>query len=69
MRKLFSEGDNLAIKDYVVPVGSNGEKIYIDSLHVLEDEFIGKNNLLCNCFGCKAENEDASFDATWRIPV
>ena len=68
MRKLFSEGDDVVIKDYILP-GLSNDKVYIDSAHVLQDEVFGDNLLLCSCFGCKIENNDSLFDSSFYIPV
>lgn len=68
MRKLFSEGDDLVIKDYIL-LGLSNDKVYIDSAHVLQNEVFGDNVLLCSCSNCKFENNDTPFEASLYIPV
>ncbi|WP_407396746.1 hypothetical protein [Anaerovibrio sp.] len=68
MRKLFSEGDDVVIKDYILP-GLSNDKVYIDTVHVLQDEVFGDNLLLCSCSNCKFENNNTQFDASFYIPV
>ena len=68
MRKLFSEGDDVLVRDYIE---DKGRKIYIESAHIYQDELLGDKELSCSCFDCTEKDADgiSKFDADFNIPV